>query len=338
MIKIIQFSFLIILIINFLSCSNKQNIQVNTQKEMPSWYTTPLKDTNKDLYGIGSGNSTDEAIKSALNNMISKLNISISSTFNSKTSTYKKYREYITQETEFSINTKVNDIYIGNYEVLKSKKYSYDTFLVLIKSNKQKFKSSLEKNINNEINNIIIKESNISNTNSLQRYSFYEKSISKLKEIFSSILVLNTLDESYDDSLYTSTFSKINKEFQKLKDTLTFSIHIKDLNSKIFVQEIKAGLNSSNKQVIKKEVHSKNHINIHLKSDVNYAKSNGFNIARISLTIEVLEEDKIIATNTINIISHSTQGDKIALNNSSKKLHKMIEKSNIYDILGININ
>jgi len=74
----------ILTIILFGACASKKPAVEYKPQKLPSWYLQPYNDT-KLLYGTGEGKNQDEAVANALNTLVSKLSISISSKYESQT-------------------------------------------------------------------------------------------------------------------------------------------------------------------------------------------------------------------------------------------------------------
>lgn len=333
----LQYFFVLMLIGSvFSGCGGTKPAPLSYEpKPLPSWYLNPPGNSAAYLYGIGEGANLEEAKKNALDNMVSQLGISISSNYASKMSSHKSYREYVTKDTSFEVKSEVSKIRISNYEVIQREQYKYNRFMLLVRSNKEQLTQSLVKELKAKTKRLETQRRTLASSNPLSRYQFYDRSQKEIKEMFSTVLVLDTLDTSFSDEIYASTVETINAEFQALKRDMTFSLSY-DSNSKGFKEEIQVALTNEDKRVVEKQRNNKNHISIVLRTTAEYAKSNGFNIARAVLQIDVKDNNgKVVGGNRINLIGHATQGNAIALNNAVKKLHDLIQKDGIETILGI---
>ena len=267
--------------------------------------------------------------------MISQLGISVSSSYASKMNSHKSYHEYVTKDTSFEVKSEVSKIRISNYEVIQREQYKYNRFMVLVHSNKEQFTQALVKELKAKTQKLETQRRTLTASDPISRYKFYERSQVEIKEMFSSVLILDTLDNSFNDTAYTGVVETINDEFQALKKEMTFSLSY-DSASKGFKEEIQIALTNEDKRIVEKQRNNKNHISIVLRTTAEYARSNGFNIARAVLQIDVKDNNnKVIGGNRINLIGHATQGDAIALNNAVKKLHDLIQKDGIDTVLGI---
>ena len=307
-------------------------------KPLPSWYMIPPAMSDDYLYGAGDGTTLDEARKSALENMIAQLGITIDSSYESTLNVHKDYREYFTKKTSLKIKSEIAKLRISNYETLQSEKRSYNHFIMLVRSDKKQFIQGLVKELDQKIEKTETQRLLLQNSDVISRYRYYQDSSDELNEMFPTLLVLNTLDDSFQDESYLQTISTINAEFQALKEHMTFSL-VSDADSTGFMEEIRVALSDRKIRVIEKLRNDNDHIAIALHSVVNYAKSHGFDIARAVLVIEVRDHNgKVVGGNRINLTGHSTQGKAVALESAAKKFRKLIEKDGLASILGVYLN
>ena len=66
-------------------CGATKEPKIVIKQELPGWYQNPPLSNSATLYAIGEGKNKEEAIANALNYMASTLSISISSSYNAKT-------------------------------------------------------------------------------------------------------------------------------------------------------------------------------------------------------------------------------------------------------------
>jgi len=319
-------------------CSkNKPKPMTESSKQLPAWYLTPPAMTDEYLFGVGDGNTLEEARKSALENMISQLGITIASSYESTLNVHKDYREYFTKKTLHNIKSEITSLRISNYETLQSEKRAYNNYMMLIRSNKKQFIKSLIKELNQIVNKIETQRRLIRRSNVLSRYQFYHKASDELNDMFSMLLVLNTLDSTFQDESYMQTIATINAELQALKEQITFSL-VSDVDSLGFQEEINVALTDKKMRIINESHSDINHVVIALYATVNYALSHGFDIARVALVIEVKDyQGKIIGGNRMNLTGYATQGKAVALENASRKFRELIDKDGVGHVLGIKV-
>ena len=308
-----------------------------SSKQLPAWYLTPPAMTDEYLFGVGDGNTLEEARKSALENMISQLGITIASSYESTLNVHKGYREYFTKKTSHNIKSEIASLRISNYETLQSEKRAYNNYIMLIRSNKQQFTEGLIKELDQKVDKIEVQRMLLQNSDVLSRYQFYTEASNELNDMFSTLLVLNTLDATFQDDLYMQTISAINTELQALKEQMTFSF-VSDTDSTVFQEEISVALTDKKMHIIDEKRVDNDHVVIALHSTVNYALSHGFDIARVALVIEAKDyQGKMIGGNRMNLTGHATQGKAVALENASRKFRDLIKKDGLGLTLGIKL-
>jgi len=91
-------------------------------KQYPSWIISPQQDSEVYMYGVAVEENREIAIKSALNDMISKLGTTLESS-------YESYQEvegsYFKTNVKNRIKSDIAKIKINNYEVIKSQRINY---------------------------------------------------------------------------------------------------------------------------------------------------------------------------------------------------------------------
>ncbi|WP_455756261.1 LPP20 family lipoprotein [Sulfurimonas sp.] len=315
-------------------CGSQKRIVVE-KRELPVWYANPIKSTSTTLYAVGEGQNKQEAVTNALNNMASTLSVSLSSEFNTKSvvkdGTITSHQ--ITSVNE--INTKVNTIRITNYEIVNSKDFSFKRYLAEVKSDKRKLFSGLKKEIDQKLKMIQNKNSEVQNYNAIKRLVTYKDVNESTSDIKTTLLVMSSLNPSFNDAGYISKIQEIQNRYDRLLSKISFSI---DSNSdaKNLKSSIANGLSAKKYSI--KNGSGKNHFNIYLSSNTSKANSYGFDLARSAISITVKDNNGvIIGSNKLNITGQSTQGYTIAKENVAIKLNDMIKKDGIAKVIGLEI-
>jgi len=167
------------------------------KKELtPTWVTSILpNDTDVQMFGMAIGKNRETAIKAALVDMISKLDTTIESTFQS---IQKEESSYYSESSINSIKSSISKIKINNYKVIKSFRISYNEFAVLIETDKQKFITGLKDSLLVQKQSIKEKYNALKDSDSISRYNV-KKELAKLSgELLPMILILSELDNSFD--------------------------------------------------------------------------------------------------------------------------------------------
>lgn len=316
-------------------CSSKKRVVV-APKTLPTWYTNELKSNAHTLYAVGEGEDKAEAIANALSAMASTLSVSISSEFNTKSVVRDGEISSIQRDSVNEINSKVKAIRISNYQIINAKEFGFQRYLVAISSDKKRLFSSLFKEISQEFENIQRKYEESLEFNLVKRLSIYKKAKDTTVALKNTLIVMNSLNPSFNDRTYVEQVLKIQNRYDSLLSQITFSI---DANSdaKKLVPSIANGL-SLEKYKIAKKTNTKNHFKIRLKALNVKAKSYGFTLARAAISITVKDNTgKIIGSNKLNITGQSTQGYEIAKENVAMKLNAKILEEGIEKIIGLEL-
>ena len=299
-------------------CAEPKVQTLHTEKTLPSWYLTPLLNNAEYIYGVGSGEDYDKSVKSALNNLISKLGISIKSTYKSNSNLQTGYREYFTKKTSTDLTSEVKKIRISNYEIINTQKQKYDFYVTLVRSNKELFKKSLIDSTDQIYADIGFKNRNISKTNPLTRYKFYENASKTLHETLPTLLVINSLDENFDNKKYLSQIKTIDLELDLLQKNMRLYFTYSK-GYELFTNALKSSINDSGISISTVSKEDKNQLEIYTSYKVNKSSSNGFFIARVSISITIKNYlGNTINTQVMNAIGHSTYSIEGAIDDAAE--------------------
>ena len=188
----------------FVSCGSPQ---------IPKWYVNTPKDTTLYFYSSAEGYTKENALKNALNDIASRINVKISSSFviNKGIHNQKTYSEIYQQ-----INTQIKNIDFNNYEIIKLKKED-GKYYVLLRVNKQKLISNLKHKINMQIGSV-----NFSADSPIKKVIKAYHALKTIKKIKSRIFILESLGEPIDG--YINQIQKIENKARKIILNTKFKI------------------------------------------------------------------------------------------------------------------
>ena len=202
-------------------CSKPSAPMKTPHKPYPSWYLNITPDNSSYFYCVGSGKTKDEAIANALSQLVSQLGVEVSSSYHSDA---KIENHILTKKLQQKINIEVENIRISNYRVTDIEKYKYNEILVRIQSNRAKIVSALKEEIDTSHARIKKQIALVSNHNQLES----EYQINRLKEVINTltpkILILGTLDNSYDTKEHYRLIATIDKLLDELHRKMLFNI------------------------------------------------------------------------------------------------------------------
>ena len=336
--KIIMFVTGLFILLGMTGCGGGGEPQPTYQeKEMPSWYINPPANNPMYLYGLGEGMNIEQATRNALDNMASRLSVTVESSYEVKTKIQKGYNESFSQNSERNLKSEVAKIRISNYEVDKSEKIAPGHYVVLVKSDKEKFYSSLVKELDQKFQTLNDKRAANQNANIIKRAYFYQDAVNETNGMMPTLLVLGTLSEQFDDAKYLKDIQALNAENEALKKAINFVIQ-SDRASVNMAEAVRVALTDSGFKVVSSKAQNANTVFVKLTSRAEESQAMGFIVAKITTNIEVNTADgKTVGGNKLNINGQSPQSFELAKENGSKKLKKMIEKDGINTILGLKL-
>jgi len=196
---------LFLLILIFLSaCKNP---------EIPKWYINTPKDTYTYFYASAEGYTKENAIKNALNDIASRINVKISSNFviNKGIHNQKTYSEIYQQ-----INTKISNVSFNNYEILKTEKQD-DKYYVLLRVNKQKLIKNLKTKTDLKLQNLTF-----NNHTPIKKVILAYKILNELKKLKSDVFILESL--GHDINPYVIKIEKLENKAKTIITNTKFSV------------------------------------------------------------------------------------------------------------------
>ncbi|MFT5661189.1 MAG: hypothetical protein ACI9TV_001835 [Sulfurimonas sp.] len=328
--------FILILTLLILSgCSSKKRV-VSAPKTLPTWYSQEMKSNARTLYSVGEGEDKAKAITNALNAMVSTLSVSISSEFNMKSVVQDGVISSIQRDSTHEVNSQVKAIRISNYQIIESKEFAFQRYLVAISSDKKSLFLSLYKEISQKFESIKRKHEESVQFNLIKRLSLYKKDKESMSTLKNTLIVINSLNPSFNDSIYVRQVLEVENRYDSLLSKITFSV---DANSdaRRLIPSIANGLSLSKYNIVKK-INGKNHLRVRLNASTVKARSYGFTLARSAISITVKDStSKVIGSNKLNITGQSTQGYEIAKENVAVKLNTKVLQEGIEKIIGLEL-
>jgi hypothetical protein len=196
-----KFIFFSIFLLFFISCANPQP---------PKWLINPPKDNILYFYAAGEGYTKKEAVKNALNDIASRINVKITSEFIINKGSYNNK---IYNDTYQLIKAEVKNIHL-NYEILKTKKIDKKIY-VLLRVDKEKLIISLKNDIDNEIKQLT---SLLKTKNPCKKVKNAYIVLQKLKSLNSKISILNYfIPSTYNTKNIYNTALKLKNTPFKIK-------------------------------------------------------------------------------------------------------------------------
>ena len=186
--------YILLLSLCLFGCSQYAAINKNPDKysHLPSWYVNPNQNNLQFLYGVGEGFTLQEASKSALNNIASKLIVTISSD-SSSLSEENKYS--FNEQYQQRIKEKVNNITFSDYKISNSSNIN-NKFYVEIAIDRYKF----IKEQNTILDKYHKSMSNIYQSSKKQNILIQRNKLAEINNISKKAQIINQTLESLDSN------------------------------------------------------------------------------------------------------------------------------------------
>jgi hypothetical protein len=310
----------------------------HVEKPLPSWYLNPPKGDNRYLYGVGEAATRNDAVKSALDDLISQLGISIGSSYRSSTSVERGYREYYTQNIQTGITGEVQRLHISRYEVVDAVRQRYDSYYALVRVEKSTLEQELRTRIEAVYKTVRDNDAQLAQSSVPRKYGLYAASLRALDGNRSAVSALTSLVGGDTGQTYFNMARKTRNAFAHFKSGLSVSIEAAS-GAKAFANVVRAAFAEKKITVVTvPPARGSDMLYVHLQENTIYTQAYGFDIANVTLTTTVKERSgAIVGSNRLTLTGHSPQGREKAFENSAEKLKQVIEKEGVMKTIGVDM-
>ncbi|MEA3384215.1 MAG: LPP20 family lipoprotein [Campylobacterota bacterium] len=310
-------------------CFGGKVVLKQERKQIPSWYLNAPINNSLFIYGEGKADSIQEAKDNALNSMASKLIVSVGSSVNTVTKTSRdNYGSSYSKDMKKDLKIDVQKVKFTNATVEKSSNIG-DSFYILMKVNRQELFDNKKKEF--DIND----KSITSKFNSLKNYKKLEQ-VHILQDIYPNIIngkkqaiVLNTINNEFDHGVYLSKYDSFIDKIFNLKNNSTIKVQTNS-KEKYFADGL---IDLLNQQKYKVTTSTKGDILIKINNKVKYNLARGWNIAKVSTTLSVISNDKIVSNKIITTLGRSSTSKESALENASNEFVKKIKTETLDKVI-----
>lgn len=308
--------FLVVLSIFLLTaCASNQKIEVTTPK-YPNWYINPQYEDQNYLYGVGEGKNIEEAIKSALVAISSRLSLNISSSSTVYSKSYRDFREYVTKESTQKIFSNTENLKFNNYEILESKKISFNSFIINLQIKKIDLINSLTNEIKLLDELLQNQEKELLDKDPLTKYIAYKDIFNQYYSKINKIEILKNLNKEFNEKNYFDKLNQIYSKMIKNKNTSTFYIS-NFTNNELISNKLKEEISKEFKVFEKNEALYE----IEISSNINKKSSYGFYIVNNNISFKIYYKNSLIKTKNYITKGASSNSFKDAINNSYEDIN-----------------
>jgi len=130
-------------VVLFSACSKPPNPSQEKIVQLPEWVQHAPQNNAESLWGIGIAQTRERAIKAAIEELVSKIQISLSSSY---TLQQRATNYFATKEAKETLHVTVAEITLNHYEIIQTALLTSGEYAVLVRSDKEKlFESLLQK-------------------------------------------------------------------------------------------------------------------------------------------------------------------------------------------------
>lgn len=314
----------------FVACSqNEPSLSSNKANAIPSWYLNPIPNSAQYLYGIGEGRTLQEAKNNALNDMASRLSVTI----NSSVSQYKQsvsynnslgsYQKNITE----NINVEVKAINFTNASIEQSHLATNSTFVLMKVSKQELFQSykTLFDLSEHTINSAVLANKTKPLLEQIATLQSLNETIEKAR---SQAIILNAINNTFDSNKYLMQYNTLQNNTIALKDKVRIKLSTNE-SQKLFANEFIDVLNQEGYKIASAQPNTE----IQLISTLNNSMSLGWYIIKATTTISVISNGRIVSNHTISSVGRSSSSQENALVNASKTFKLEVQKKGLNSIL-----
>ncbi len=310
----------------------------HAEKPLPSWYLNPPKGDSRYLYGVGEAATRNDAVKSALDDLISQLGISIGSSYRSSTSVERGYREYYTQNVQTGITGEVQQLHVSRYEVVDAVRQRYDSYFALVRVEKSALEQELQARIDAVYQTVRDNDARLPQSNTVRKYGLYVSSLSALDGNRSAASALTSLTGGNAQQRYYDVARKTRSAFEQFKSGLAVSIEAAP-DAKAFADVVRAAFADKKITVVTaSSARAADTLYVHVQENTIYTQAYGFDIANVTLTTTVKDRrGEIVGSNRLTLTGHSPQGWEKAFADSAEKLKQVIAKEGVMKTVGVDM-
>lgn len=219
--NVLKYNILIVSLLFFSACGSTPSSPKKVVSP-PAWvYAILPDDTPTKMYGLGIGKNREDAIKVALNDMVSRLSVTLKSSFQSK----EKVTNYSHSSVFTSdIKSSVSDIKISNYKVIKSYRISYKEFAVMVESDKSKFIAGLKAKLKSDKESIKERFFSVASRDALTRYNVKKSLAKEAKKLATTVSIISLLDKNFNKATNDKFIREMEKSYLSEANKLKFYI------------------------------------------------------------------------------------------------------------------
>jgi len=313
----------------FISGCSQSFTSFEKEEKIPSWYLNAPMNSTVFIYGTGTATSIENAKDNGLNDMAARLVVSVGSTTSSitKTSLDNNSSSY-SKNVSKDIKVDVEKIKFTNAVTEKSE-HIQDNFYVLMKVDREKLFDNKKKEFDINDKRIMTIIASLEKYAKLEKIIILQDTYPMIIQAKKEAIILNAIKNSFDQSPYIEKYDSYIDMINELKNNS--SIMVKTNNQKGYFAD--SLTNMLNQNQYKVSMNNKSDVIISLNNKVKYSIAKSWNIAKVSTTISVISNNKIISNTIISSIGRSSTSQESALENASQNFVDQIKEKTLDKVI-----
>jgi hypothetical protein len=319
-------SFLFLSVLGFLvlGCGGGSSSNVSSVS-IPNWFINSPQNSATSIYGAGSGYNLKEAKASALNDMASRLVVSVSSKINtSKKTSSGSYGSSYEKDTKQNIELEVKSIKFQNAKVTNNALIGGE-FYVVMEANRHEVFGEKKKEFDSLDRDIEKRYQNASSLKPLEKIGALESIVPNITKAKNKSYVLNALDSGFNITKLENKYNDYILEISKEKSTLVLGVKS---NSDVFKSEFLSFLSSNGYKT-----GSNANSFVTIKNQNQFSEFRGWHISKSITSIDSVSSGKSVSSSVVKSTGRSSSSKESAYVSSSRSFAKSLKKIGINKIL-----
>jgi len=177
---------------------------------LPHWVSNPPHDSQRWMYGIGSGPTLQQAQQDALKNIAGKLMTNIKAVTESRAISRNGLS---TQSFEQNIQTYVNATHLSSFNTISTASYQYGYF-ILIRMSRSNFVRNTRMRLEQLNQTIAIGARDAEKARNLRRFVAYRSLLPKINNAEELGILLQSADHNFSAAQYLSNYARYRERAQ----------------------------------------------------------------------------------------------------------------------------
>lgn len=198
----------------------------------PSWFTETKADTASQYYGYGVGDSQEDAVKAALNDIASKIAVTIESSY---TSMQTVSGDSFVNERKNEILANVKKMKFNNHEVMKTVKDS-DEVYVLVSVDREQLLEEKKSELDILSSKLLDEQAGMQNISDIEKFKTIMMLQDDLKTLNETFFMSKSIVPSFEGDAYIELYKEFKKMMIKSKSGIVLLIDSDNAVSKNYAK------------------------------------------------------------------------------------------------------